>query len=120
MYEHWIETDISNLPSVEPISANIFTQDNESDLVGLKVFENGREKPLSGTIKANVIRANGTTIEVTGSLDGNRAWIVLPSSAYAYVGKIGIYFRIESSGVITTLGGMESYVRPSIVGTTIS
>lgn len=110
MFEYWLETDLKNLPEVKHLGGQVFSQDSNANKIGVEVFYNGEPITLTGSIKANVIRADGTTLEVTGEKSGNRAWVILPAEAYAVVGHIGIYIKRISGSEISTLGGVESYV----------
>ena len=109
MFERWMETDLNQLPKVED-SGLTFSQDSGANKLGVKVFDNGDPVTLSGTVKAWVVRANGTTIQINGSKSGNTAWVVLTSDAYAVVGRIGVFIKLLSGNDVTTLGGFDGYV----------
>ena len=113
MFEYWITADLETLPIVTQMSGRVFHQDDGANKIGVRVYRKGKPAELTGTVTANVIRSNNSTIEVTGELDGNRAWVVLPTEAYAYVGRIGIYLKLTDDTVVTTLGGVETKVYPS-------
>ena len=120
MFEYWMDVDLERLPAVETIRGRVFTEDSGANLIGVRVTDNGEPVTLSGTVKANIVKPDGTTITVTGSKSGNAAYVVLPSGAYALAGRIGVYLRLEDGGQVITLGGAEGYVKQSVTATTIS
>lgn len=71
-------------------------------------------------VVANVKRADDETIYVTGTISGNTAYVVLPSEAYLAVGNLGVYIRIRTAAGEYTLGGIEAYVYPSVIGQLIT
>lgn len=72
------------------------------------------------SVIANVVRADDSTIYVSGTISDNTAYVSLPSEAYICVGKLGVYIRYKTAGGECTLGGIESYVYPSVVGELIT
>lgn len=112
MIEYWLNADI---PTVTEMTGRFFSQDDDANLIGVVAKED-----LPQTIKANVIKPDGTTIEVVGESSGKRAWVVLPDDAYDTVGNIGVFIRAEKDGDVITLGGVEGYVYPSTTGSEIT
>lgn len=120
MFEYWMEADLERLPAVEQIRGRVFSADSGANLIGVRVVDDGEPVTLSGTVKANIVKPDGSTITVTGSKSGNAAYVVLPEGAYTVPGRIGVYLRLEDSGQVITLGGAEGYVIRSKTATTIS
>lgn len=114
MFEHWVHTDLSRLPDVKKLG-NVFSQDSGANKIGVTVTKDGSPVTLSGTVKALIVKADGTTVTETSNvgLSGNTAWVVLPASAYTVVGQIGVYLKLTSGNTVTTLGGVEGYVYQS-------
>ena len=110
MFELWMRTDTAGLPAVKTDPGRFFTLDDGADLLGVEVFENGQPLTISGTIKAWIIRSDGTSIKADGEKDGNKAWIVLPEEAYAVPGKLEVFLKIHNGDDITTLGGFQGTV----------
>ena len=110
MREYWTESDLSRLPIVNTIPGLLFYEDNQANKLGVKVYDNGEPVSLSGTIKAWIKRSNKTTIQVNGGKSGNQAWVVLPATAYAVPGHVGIYIKLLSGNNVVTLGGFETNV----------
>lgn len=109
MHEHWLKTDLTELPEVEK-KGLYFTDDSGANKIGVIVTDDGESITLSGTVKGYVICPDGSTKEVTGDKSGNTAWIVLPDSAYDLPGQIAVFIKLISGNDVTTLGGVEGYV----------
>ena len=62
------------------------------------------------TIRAWIKRSNKTTVQAAGQKSGNQAWVVLPATAYAVPGHVGIYIKLLSGNDVITLGGFETNV----------
>lgn len=114
MFETWIETDLMKLPTVMRLMGRAFSSDDGGNKVGVIVKDGGEPITLSGTVKGYIIKPDGTMInDVSGSKSGNRAWIVLPSSAYALQGQITVTIKLINGTEVSTLGAVEAYVYPS-------
>lgn len=121
MFETWIETDVTKLPTVMRLMGRAFSSDDGANLIGVIVKENGQAVglPSSGTISGSVIMPDGTMINnIIGSKSGtpvqNMASIVLPSSAYAQQGMIIVAIKLINGTEVSTLGAVEAYVYPSL------
>lgn len=120
MFEYWMDVDLERLPAVKTVNGRGFSADSGANLIGVRVTDDGEPVALDGSVKANIIRGDGVTVEADGSIQNtNEAYIVLPEAAYAVPGKIGVYLRIEDDGQVITLGGAEGYVIQSVTATTI-
>ena len=109
VFETWLKTDLKKPVTVQKLSGNLFSADNEGNLIGVEVFDNGEAATLSGNVNGYVIRPDGETVLVDGTLSGNKASIVLPSSAYAVVGQESIVIKVGS----VTVGACVAYVYKS-------
>ena len=92
----------------------MFSQDDEANLIGVEVTDDGSPVTLSGTVSANVILQDGTTIQIDGECEDNKAWVVLTDEAYEVVGKIEVFIKLEDDGQVSTLCGVEAYVYKSM------
>ena len=114
MFETWINTEVTKLPTVMRLMGRAFTEDNGANKIGVIVTENGQPKTLTGTVKGYVIKPDGTMInDITGSSSQNKAWIVLPASAYAIQGKITVTIKLINGTDVSTLGAVEANVYKS-------
>lgn len=114
LIESWFKQDLNKAVSVQYLCGNVFSQDNLANKVGVSVYSDGEAATLSGSISANVIRSDGTTVSVAGSFSGNQAWVILPQAAYAIPGLISIIIKCTSSTTITTLCAVVATVYNSI------
>jgi len=115
MFETWLKTDLQKPIRVEQLSGNLFSGDNEGNLIGVEVLDNGSAATLSGDVNGYVIRADGATIIISGTLSGNKASIVLPTSAYAVVGQESIVIKVGT----VTVGACVAYVYRSTTDTIV-
>lgn len=111
MFEEWLDTDFSELPRVRTVLGRAFSEDSGANKFGVRVTDNGEPIVLSGTVRANIIKPDGTTIAQDGSKSQNKAWVILPSSAYSLSGKISIVLKLINGTEVATLGAFEIYVR---------
>lgn len=119
-FEYWMTTDLKHGSSqVHALHGQTFTQDNLGNRVGVIVLDDGIPATLNGIVTGYVIRADGGTVVVTGTVDGNKAYIDLPESAYAVPGQIQVAIQLISGETKTVLGALNAYVRRTATGTII-
>lgn len=106
MFETWLKNDLKKPIKVEQLHGNLFSGDNEGNKIGVELFDNGAAASVSGSVYGYIIRADGVTVPVNGMLDGNKAYIVLPASAYIVVGQMSIVIKIGDM----TVGACTAYV----------
>ena len=85
-----------NLPTM-------FSSDAGANRIGARVTSGGQPVALSVTCEGLVIKPDGTKVEITGTVDGNEAYITLPSGAYSVPGVIKVYVTVRGGGQVTTL-----------------
>lgn len=101
--ETWFDQDLKKPVKVRYIDGNVFSQDNNGNVIGVNVYDNGEAAALAGTVAASIIRADGVTVAATGTLSGNKVSVVLPQTAYAVPGVLSIVLKITSGSDVTTL-----------------
>ena len=117
--ETWFNQDLKKPVKVHYLDGNVFSMDNQGNIVGVNVFDNEYPASLSGTVAANVIRADGATVSVSGTLSDNKCYIVLPQTAYAVPGVISIIIKLTSGSDITTLCAIVANVYQSSTDSTV-
>ena len=97
--ETWLDCDLKKIIRVHEIKGNVFTQDHLGNLIGVRVYDDGEPVTLAGSVNGYCILADGSTVPVDGDRDtsGNRAWIILPQSAYAVPGTIRITIKLTET-----------------------
>lgn len=119
-FETWLRSDLQKPMTVQELIGVMFSADNAGNLVGVEVYDNGQAATLTGTVMGYVIRADGATLAVTGTLSGNKASIVLPASAYVVVGPLDIVIKIAITNTsTTTVGACRVYVQRSTTDTIV-
>ena len=69
--ETWFSQDVKKPVQVHYIDGNVFSQDNNGNKIGVVLTDGDTPVNAAGTISANVIRSDGTTVAVSGP---SRIW----------------------------------------------
>lgn len=109
-FETWMQVDLKKPIRPQALTGTVFAQDSMANLIGVEVLDGGNRAYMAGSVAGKVIRADGATVAVAGSLSDNRAWIVLPAAAYAAPGQIIITISLTTGDTTTTLGACAGYV----------
>ena len=117
--ETWVSQDLQRPVKVKYLDGNIFSADNDGNLVGVEVTNNGSPATLSGSISGSIIRSDGATVAATGSFSGNRASIVLPQDAYLVPGVVSIIIKDTNGSQVTTLAVVVANVYQSSTDTVV-
>lgn len=118
--ESWFKQDLKKSVIQRYIDGNFFSLDNVGNLVGVKVYDNGAEAALSGSVTGYCVLADGTTVPVAGTRSGNQAYILLPQSVLSIPGYIGIVLKLTDGNTITTLLSIIATVYRSQTDTVIT
>lgn len=111
--ETWYNQDLSVPVQVQYIHGNVFSQDNNGNLIGVILYKDGQPATISGAVSASVIRADGTTVAVSGSLSGNQCYVVLPQACYAIPGVLSIVVKLTKDSAVTTIAAIVANVYQS-------
>lgn len=104
VFEKWFTQDlITGKREVRHCEDIVFSGDNLSNLVGVYLFEDGVPYSGGGTVSANVILSNGTTVPLTGTISGNAVSVSLPESCFVAPGNIAVFIRVTSGDVKTVV-----------------
>ena len=71
--------------------------------VGARVTDGGEYIALGGSCVGKVIRADGATVQLTGTISGNVAYVVLDQTSCAIEGPIQVAVCWVSSSNVATL-----------------
>lgn len=116
LIETWLQTDLKKPVQVIRLQGNLFSGDNQGNLIGFEVLDNGSAAELTGGVTGYIIRADGATVTVVGTLSGgNRCSIILPSSAYVIPGQTSI---VVKNGTMT-VGACVAYVYKTTTDTLV-
>lgn len=119
MIETWFSQDLTEPVQVHQLDGNVFSQDNQGNLIGVNVFDGGAPATLSGSVSASVIRSDGATVAVAGVLTGNSCSVIMPAAAYAVPGIISIVIKHTGGGSTTTLCAVVANVYQSATDATV-
>ena len=117
--ETWYKQDLTQPVSVHYLDGNVFSQDNQGNLLGAHIFNNGAPASLSGSVSASIIRADGKTVAASGVLSNNDVYVLLPESAYYVPGLISVVIKLTTGGVVTTLCAIVANVYQSTTDTIV-
>lgn len=105
--------------TIKHLDGMFFSQDVKANRIVVNVVRGGVNESLSGSVSANIIRADGSTVVQTGSISGNVASVVMPSAAYAVPGAIAVFVKHTASGVTSTIAAVTGYVYKSTTDTIV-
>ena len=77
---------------------------------GVRVFRNGNPEQLSGACKGYFIRADGATIPINGSINGNVAFVTLTDTCYEVEGVFALAIKVVNGGEKVTLRIVDGMV----------
>ena len=98
--------DLTKPIKVEYLDGNIFTMDNGGNTINVYCYEGEEPATLGGSVSANVIRPDGTTVPVSGAIDGNKAYVTLQQAAYAVPGHVTIIIKVTQGTTVTTIAAI--------------
>lgn len=119
VFEKTFVQDFSQYVKTHHCEMICFSADNDSVMINAEMFDHGEAASVTGTVTAYAIRADGTTVTVTGSLSGNAASVTLPGTCFAAPGPLIITIQIVSGEVKTTVLRAVFTVVSSTSGTVI-
>ena len=114
-----LHCDLTQNVKPQFLHGNLFSQDNAANTINVHVFNGGEPAALGGSISANVIRSDGATVAVSGAIDGNKAYIILPQACYAVPGVIKIIIKNTESTTVTTIAAVVANVYASSTDTVV-
>ena len=115
-----LSCDLQNAVKVRYLDGNLFSQDNQANRFDIAVFDGGEAAAITGSVSADVIRADGGTVAVTGgTISGNVASITFPAAVYAIPGVVSIVVKITASSVVTTIAAVVANVYRSSTDTAV-
>lgn len=95
--------DITQGVPVRQCGTIVFNADNLSNTVGVELYEDGEPVTLGGSAVGAVIRPDGLTVPLTGSISGNTASVTLTAECFAVPGQISVGIQIVEDSVKTTV-----------------
>lgn len=87
--------------------------------VGARVTDGGQPVALGGQCVGKVVRADGLTVPLAGTIDGNQAYVVLDQQSCAVEGQVQVAVAWVSGTNVTTLVIAYGTIVNTITGTII-
>lgn len=115
VFETWMENDLQKPIEVKRLTGNLFSADNNGNLIGVRVMDGGEAATITGAVNGYVIREDGKTVVVPGVISGNAVSITLPRACYRVTGPISIVIKIDN----TTVGACTGYVYQTTTDTLV-
>ena len=117
--ETWYRQDIKQPVQVHHLHGNVFSQDNQGNVIGVEVFDGDTPASLSGSVSASIVRSDGGTVAATGVLSGNKLSVALPAAAYAVPGVISIVLKLTTGAIVLSLLAVVAIVYASSTDTPV-
>lgn len=87
---------------------------------GFRCLRNGEPVSLTGTaVLGHFIRADGNTVQLTGEVDGDTAFVTLPATCYAVEGQFTLAIKLSGGGVTGTIRIVDGTVVSTTNGAVI-
>lgn len=97
------EIDLKKPMTPQPLRQCVGEGDAYGMQVGARVFNDGEYIALGGSCVGRVIRADGATIQLTGTVSGNLAYVVLDQTCCAVEGPLQVAVCWVQNTAVTTL-----------------
>ena len=112
--ENRFACDLSKPVQAQALKGNVFSLDNLGSRLSVLIYDNGVPATISGSVTANCILQDGSTVNINGSLTtengGSKAYVDVPQSCLLIPGLLKIAIKCTSSSVITTLAAIVANV----------
>ena len=102
-FANMFEVNLDNRSYPVALNQTVSEGNVNSNRIGAYVYRNGAEYNLGGSCTGMVMRADGTTVPLTGVIDGNAAYVVLDQPSCAIPGPIQVAVNWVSGSNTTTL-----------------
>lgn len=104
---------MAQFPNMFPVEMNqgpasvsinqVYQGNHKANRVGAIVTKDGAPLSLGGACAGTVLRADGSTVPLTGVISGNQAYVELESACYAIEGSLQVFVTWISGSLQTTL-----------------
>lgn len=87
----------------ESMAAPLYEQENQAHQFVITCTRGGSEEALSGSVTGALIRGDGATVALSGSISNGKAVVTLPQSAYVVSGRFALAIFNVVSGTTTAI-----------------
>ncbi len=94
--------------------------DENANRFGFRCLRNGVPVSLTGSaVLGHFIQADGNTIQLTGEVDGDTAYVLLSADCYAVEGQFALAIKLSGGGVTGTIRMVDGTVVSTTNGAVI-
>lgn len=112
-----IELNAGSAPVVA--LGTIYEGDHKANRCGAAVVKGGAPYALGGQCAGTAILADGSTVPLTGTIEGNLAYVELDSQCYSVEGPISVFVKWLNGTLETTLIALTGTVKLTETGSVI-
>lgn len=102
-YKNMFPVDLSGKNTPVLLRQMIAQANSSANKIGAIVKDGQEDVTLGGSCTGRVIRADGVTVLLDGTIEGNEAYIILDGNSYAVPGQIEICINWVNGDNVTTL-----------------
>lgn len=96
--------DLSRGISFTPIRPALLTMDSQAHTIQVACMRGGAAESLTGyAVNGYFIRADGITVPITGSADGNVAAVTLTGPCYAVPGRFQLVVKVSAGDAVSAV-----------------
>ena len=100
--KHFVQ-DLTQDIKIRQCGTIVFNKDNLSNVITVDLYNGQEEYSGGGSVAGACICPDGSTVPLTGSIDGKTASVTLTGDCFAFPGQIGIGIQVVSGTVKTTV-----------------
>lgn len=98
-----VDLNVPKRQRVEVLPAPLYQLENGGHTFEITVLQDGEAATLSSVVTARFIRADDTTVLISGTLSGNVVTVSLPQMCYNMPGRFGFVIFVSGSDVMTAV-----------------
>lgn len=110
----WFNCDLQHAVQVQALNGNVFSMDNNGNQICVRIFDGGEKAVISATVTARCILADGSTVNLNGSLTSvnsqSVAVVDIPQSVLLIPGTLKISVQLTASSVVATIAAIITTV----------
>ena len=110
----WFDCDLQKAVQVQALNGNVFSMDNNGNQICVRIFDGGEKAVISATVTARCILADGSTVNLNGSLTSvnsqSVAVVDIPQSVLLIPGTLKISVQLTASSVVATIAAIITTV----------
>jgi hypothetical protein len=110
-FERIVDTDLLVGAKTVDLGTIMYQGDNNSHVLGARVWKGRTQQTISGTIKGYVVRRDGVTVPYDGEIVNNAGVITLGKNAFNVPGHIDITVKVNTESDEITIASYTGTVK---------